>query len=134
MLKRMNINKWLLAAWMILLSCTLCPAQVYTSMRSTSNMMNVNAPTYQFQSTSTYHSAVSSSAYAPSVSAPFAAGPARRARTTYNPWSEDPEGDDENEAIGVAHTVPIGDIPWGLFVLLMLAYLALKRFRLRTRN
>lgn len=124
---KMNTYKWLLAAWMILLSCTLCPAQVYTSMQSTSKMMNANAPSYQFQSTSTYRSAVSS-VYTPNVSAPFAAGsPARGIRTTYDPWSEWNEEDEENEAIGVAHEVPMGETPWGCLLLLIVAYLVCKR-------
>ena len=142
MLTRMNIHKWLMSAWMILLSCTLCSAQVSTSMQSTSTMLRTNysgstntitqsAPTYRFQSTSTYQSAVRSS-YSPSVNAPFAGSPTRYGvRKSSNPWDEDynPEGDEENEGIGVAHEVPLGDTPWLLMALLALLYVGYKKHR-----
>ena len=142
MLNRMNRYKWLLAAW-IILSSTLCPAQVYTSMQSTSSMMNANCsgatntgsrqgvPAYRFQSTSTGYSGVSASAYAPKVSEPYASNPYGSGKRKSSPWDSDPDEDNE---IGVANQVPIGDIPLGLFVLLLFGYLALKRLPLRKTN
>lgn len=134
MLRYSHIYGWLLTVW-LLLACSLSvdaltPSQSsaswgYAPAYSNSNNQAVTSevPTCRFQSTSTYNTGLGNSAYAPTVSTPFASSP-QRARM-YNPWDED--GDPNADPIGV---VPVGEP----LVLLLMALMYVGYIRIRSKR
>jgi hypothetical protein len=136
-MKRQNRHRWLITAWFLIMGCllTVVYGQQYgtlykgisTTYRSAyASVPASSAPTYEFQSTSTY--VESGSTYAPVVSAPFATLPGKMGGSMRKSmWDGDP---DDNELGTVDDPTPVGE-PW-ILLLLALMYLIYTVYKKKT--
>lgn len=133
-MKRQNRHRWLITAWFLIMGCllTVVYGQQYgtlykgisTTYRSAyASVPASSAPTYEFQSTSTY--VESGSTYAPVVSAPFATLPGKMGGSIRKGL-----GDPEGEEVGTVTQPPVGE-PW-ILLLLALMYLIYTVYKKKT--
>lgn len=133
-MKRQNRHRWLITAWFLIMGCllTVVYGQQYgtlykgvsTTYRSAyASVPASSAPTYEFQSTSTY--VESGSTYAPVVSAPFATLPGKMGGSIRKGL-----GDPEEDPVGQVTKPPVGE-PW-ILLLLALVYLIYTVYKKKT--
>jgi hypothetical protein len=72
---------------------------------------------------------VGTSAYSSQVSAPFTGSTPMSSPRRKSPWDE-PDG----EEIGVAYKPPVGDTPWIVMALLLMAYVVIKKRKKRCES